>query len=200
MTQIDDQIATLHFFNEKIRELLELSFVKAVTNPSAGASIRGKRQEDGSFKIHSTVNGPSDEAIKAFVLTFRFFIQNNENISLQNMAILYDSSNIDPQQQAYFRSARNAVNLMLDSPNILNLEINGIIPTNRRIMDIFIYGGLAHAKAEKYILYKEWMSFPPAAAMLQNIFNSILSFILNALTYIKQINKTTLQQLTNTNS
>lgn len=200
MSEVEDQMVALRLFNEKVNELLELSFVKAVTDPNAGFSLSGKRQEDGSFKMESTVRGPTVEAVKAFVLTFRFFIQDNETISLRNIASLYDSNNIDPQQRAYFQSARNEVNKMLDAPNFLNLNYNGVTPTNRQVMDIFVYGGLAHANPEKYKTYKDWMSFPPAAVILQSCFNKILGHILQALAYIQQVNETTLQQLTNPRS
>ena len=200
MTEVDDQISALRLFNEKVRELLELSFVKAVTYPNAGFSLSGERQEDGSFKMQSTIRGPSVEAVKAFVLTFRFFIQDNETTSLRNIASLYDSRNIDPQQRAHFQSARIEVNKMLDAPNFLNLNYNGVTPTNRQIMDVFVYGGLAHANPEKYKTYKDWMSFPPAAVMLQTCFNTILGHILQALAYIEQVNDTTLQQLNNIKS
>ena len=197
MSVIDDQIATLHLFNEKVKELLELSFVKAVTDSNAGVKISGERQPDGSFTVRSAVRGPSVEAVKAFVLTFRFFIQDNESISLHNIAALYGSSNIDPQQRAYFQSARDSVNQLLSSPNYMNINYDGVTPTNRQVMEVFIYGGLAHANPQKYTTYKEWMSFPPAAAMLRVCFNTILGYILQALDYIKKVNEVTLQQLTN---
>ena len=200
MSEVEEQISTLQLFNEKVRELLELSFVKAITEPNAGFSLSGERQEDGSFKMRSTVRGPSIEAVKAFVLTIRFFIQDNETTSLRNIATLYDSSNIDPQQRAYFQSARTEVNKMLDSPNFFNLNYDGVTPTNRQVMDVFVYGGLAHANPEKYKTYKDWMSFPPAAVMLQACFNAILGNILHALAYIEHVNITTLQQLTNSKS
>ena len=195
MSEIKEQIATLHLFNEKVQELLELSFVKAITDPQAGFSLSGERQDDGSFKMESTVRGPSVEAVKAFVLTFRFFIQDNETTSLRNIAVLYDASNIDPQQRAYFQSARNEVNKMLDAPNFLNLSYNGDTPSNRQVMDVFVYGGLAHANPEKYKTYKDWMSFPPAAVILQACFNKILGHVLQALAYIQQVNENTLKQL-----
>jgi hypothetical protein len=197
MTKVDEKIAALRLFNEKVRELLESSFVKAVSSPNAGFSISWERHKDGNFKMSSTVRGPSVEAVKAFVLTFRFFIQDNESISLRNIAALYDSSNIDTQQRAYFQSARDQVNQLLDSPNFFNLNYNGVTPTNRQVMDVFVYGGLAHANPEKYNLYKEWMSFSPSGVILQACFNAILGHILHALAYIEQVNETTLQQLTN---
>jgi hypothetical protein len=195
----EEQVAALKLFNEKVKELLELSFVKAVTAPNAGVVLSAQRQEDGSFEFRSAVRGPSIEAIKAFVLTFRFFIQDNEAISLRNIASLYDGGNINPQQTAYFKSARDAVNQMLDSPNFMHLSFNNVTPTNREVMEVFVYGGLAHANPQKYERFKEWMSVPPAAALLQGCFNKILGSILRALVYIAQVNETTIQQLTGEN-
>jgi len=195
MSEIDNQIATLELFNEKVKELLELSFVKASLYPNVGFSLKGKRREDGKFEIETEAKGPSDEAIKAFVLTFRFFIQDNEKISLRNIASLYEANNIDSVQKDYLNSARDAINNMLDSTNFINITLDGDTPTNRKIMDVFVYGGLAHANPEKYRLYKAWNSFPPASAMLQTCFTMILGNVLKMLVLISEINKMTIALL-----
>ena len=195
MTELEEQLAALRLFNEKVEELLGLSFVKGVTAPNAGFKLSGKRREDGKFTLQSEVRGPSVEAIKAFVLTFRFFIQDNETISLRNIAALYEAAYIDPEQKSQFNSARIGVNKLLDAPNPINLNYNGVTPTSREVMNVFIYGGLAHANPEKYRRYKEWMSFPPVAAILQACFNMILGEILHALAYIAQVNDATIKQL-----
>ena len=195
MSEIDNQIATLELFNEKVRELLELSFIKASLYPNVGFSLKGKSRDDGKFEIETESKGPSGEAIKAFVLTFRFFIQDNEKISLHNIAGLYEASNIDPAQKDYLNSVREDVNDMLDLTNFINITLDGDTPTNRKIMDVFVYGGLAHANPEKYRLYKAWTSFPPAAAMLQTCFIMILNNVLKALIQISEINKMTIALL-----
>lgn len=189
MSVIDDQISTLEFFNEKVYELLELSFVKETLYPNVGFTLKGKRREDGKFDIETEGRGPSDEAIKAFVLTFRFFIQNNEEISLQNIASLYQKSNIDPVQIDYLNNVIDAINRMLDSANFINISINGETPTNRKIMEVFVYGALAHANPKKYRIYKEWTSFPPASAMLLTCFIMVLDNVLKMLILITEINK-----------
>ena len=197
MSEIENQITTLRLFNEKVQELLGSRFIKTITDPQSGFSLSSDRQNDGTYKMESTISGPLVEAVKAFVITFRFFFQDNETTSLRDIAALYESSNIDPQQRASFQSVRNEVNKMLDAPNFLDLNYDNVTPTNRQVMDVFVYGGLAHANPEKYQTYKDWMSFPPAAVMLQTCFNKILGHLLHALAYIQQVNETTLQQLTN---
>ena len=163
--------------------------------PNAGLTLSGQLQEDGSYKLRPEVRCPSTEATKAFVLTFRYFIQDNETISLRNIGALYDQASVDPQLKQHISSARIAVNQMLDSPNFMNLNYNGNIPTNREVMDVFVYGGLAHANIKKYQRFKEWMSFPPSAAIMQVCFNMILGHVLQAIIYIANVNERALQQL-----
>jgi hypothetical protein len=128
-------------------------------------------------------------------LTFRYFIQNNETISLKNIGDLYVDANVDILLKDQFKSARKAVNDMLDAPNFMHLTYNNTTPTNRKVMDTFVYGGLAHANPQKYQLYKEWMRFPPAAVLFQNCFNLILGHVLEAIVYISQVNENALKQL-----
>lgn len=113
---------------------------------------------------------------------------------------MYEANNIDPVQKDYLNSARDAINNMLDSTNFINITLDGDTPTNRRIMDVFVYGGLAHANPEKYRLYKAWNSFPPAAAMLQTCFTMILGNVLKMLVLISEINKLTIALLKQQNS
>jgi hypothetical protein len=192
---LEQQLETLRLFNDKVSELADSSFIKGLINPETGFRINGQRQDDGTFKVSVSSTGPTPEAVRAFVLTFRFFIQDNEKTSLSNMASLYDSPNIDPQQRAFFQSAFTEVNRMLDSTNLLNFNFNGVAPTNRQVLNIFVYGFLAHANADKYAQYQEWMSVPLAEVALKSCFNLILGKVLEALTYAREVNKNTLRQL-----
>jgi hypothetical protein len=192
---LDEQIASLQLFNEKTKELVELSFMQSLMSPNSGVTISGQLRDDGNYELRSEVRGPSKEATKAFVLTFRYFIQNNERISFENISNLYDTANVDSQLKNQFSSARKAVNDMLDAPNFMNLNYNSSVPTNREIMDVFIYGALAHANPQKYKLFREWMSFSPAAALFQSCFNIILGHVLEAIVYISQVNAKAIQQL-----
>ncbi len=197
MTNFDEQIAAIKLFNEKALKLQNSSFVRDLQLPNAGVKIKGERQDDGNFAISSERKGPSDESIEAFVLTFRFFIQDNEESSLRNIASIYHGTDFENDLTGRFDSARNAINHLLASPNPLNITYNETVPTNRQVMEVFIYGGLAHANPEKYALYKEWMSFPPVARMLETCFTLVLGQILNAISFIANVNEEAIQQLKN---
>lgn len=195
MTVANKQLAALRLFNEKTAELMELSFVQSLADPEAGFAIGIQRQEDGRYEVTSSVNGPTTEAVKAFVLTYRFFIQDNETTSFRNIARLYATADIDTELKDRFLSARSAINEMLDSPINLDFTYNGKRPTNRILMDVFIYGGLAHANPQKYETYKEWMGHPISNAIFRSSFTIVLGHVLNAIVYIARVNLMAIEQI-----
>ena len=182
-------------FNEKAKRLLESSFVASLLHPSSGVKISGRKTEDGSFGVRTEVRGPSEESIDSFVLTFRFFIQDNENTSLRNITTTYQAAHIDQEFSDRLESARSATNQLLDSPNLFNISVNNITPSNRDVMETFIYGGLAHANPDKYNEFKDWMSFPPTAGLFQACFTSVLGHVLSAIGFVAKLNEEVLQIL-----
>lgn len=182
-------------FNEKAQKLQSSSFVRDLQSPNAGIQIKGIRLDDGSFLINSKRQGPSAESIEAFVLTFRFFIQDNESSSLRNIASIYQEIDFENDLKGRFESARNAINQLLASPNDLNFSYNNRIPTNRQIMEVFVYGGLAHADPKKSATFKEWMAIPIAAKLFEACFTLILGNILNAIAFISKVNEEAIEQL-----
>jgi len=101
-------------------------------------------------------DGPDDEAIDAFVLTLRFFIQDNEPTSLRNMSRLYASLAIDPTLVARFEQERAAANALLDSSAFISID--GEPLSCRRLVDTFVYGDRAHANPGSSENYRLWMS------------------------------------------
>jgi len=195
MKKSQDQVSALRLFTEKANRLFQLSFVKSISDPKTGLKLSGERLKDGTFAVKSERHGPSREAIDAFVLTFRFFIQDNEISSFKNIASIYESLPVDPEFNKRFLSARDSVNQLLDSPNLLNIVFDEVKPTNREVLDVFIYGGLAHANPKKSHVYKEWMSFSPSAIIFEACFVSILSHVLRAIDFIAKLNEEVLKEL-----
>ena len=189
MKVMDNHIEALELFNEKADKLLNSAFVHALASGETEATIRGRRQENGSFEISPELRGPSSEAVDAFILTFRFFIQDNETTSLRNIARIYDEIGEDDEFLSRFNSARDVINQFLDSPNCTNMTFNNSTPTNRDVMMIFIYGGLAHASPEKYQLFKAWMEFPLSNVLFNHCFISVLGQVLRAISFIKNLNE-----------
>ncbi len=86
ITDCNVSVQDIRLFNEKAEKLKRCSFTSTVFNQKTGVHISAKKGEP----VRIERNGPNEEAIDAFVLTFRFFIQNNEKISFRNLAELYN--------------------------------------------------------------------------------------------------------------
>ena len=194
MEVMENHIEALELFNEKAGKLLNSAFVGALASGKTGATISGRRQENGLFEISPELRGPSSEAVDAFILTFRFFVQDNETTSLRNIAKIYDEIGDDDEFLSRFNSARNSINQFLDSPNLMNITFNNSTPTNGDVMETFIYGGLAHANRKKHQLFKAWMEYPPANVLFHLCFSNVLGQVLRAISFLKNLNEELIQE------
>src|SRR5689334_741049 len=134
-----ENLEALKFFNEKASRLKNCSFTQIIFGQDTGATF--SMEQGGPVTIEQ--RGPDQESIDAFVLTFRFFIQDNEKSSFRKMAAVYEGLPISEETKEKFRSARQYVNEMLESKSMI--DVDGYHFIRREIMEIFIYGGLSHA-------------------------------------------------------
>jgi len=178
----------LQLFNEKADKLEGLSFTKGLVD--SGVTISGKRGEPVQAQRH----GPDAESIDAFVLTMRFFVQNNE-ISFNNMAGLYAEMPVDHDLVDKFNDARTKTNATLDKPS--PIKLNNAELTYRAIFDVFLWGGLAHANPNKKAVYDTWVTNPILFPLLQNEFVYALGILLNMIFFTRALNKAALGQLQN---
>jgi hypothetical protein len=193
MADINEIAKALRLFNEKAEKLARLSFLEQIRHPESGITISMQRVDEQSFNVKQERRGPAEEAIDAFVLTFRFFIQDNEATSFRKMQQHYDEAPIDQSLRQKFTQLRKEVNEYLDGET--NINSDGENLTRRKIMDTFVYGGLSHANEEKRRLWKTWMGNPFAAVMYENEFLVVLSNIHIAIEMVRQMNEEALKSL-----
>jgi hypothetical protein len=142
---------SLKLYDEKAEKLLKTRFVKHL-------------KETGELSVNITLNEgeevkktrilPDQDAIDAFVLTFRFFIQGNEKSSFKRLSESFEKLPISPELKKQFVEQRNGLNNYLDSK--INRNLYGFTPSRRELLNIFIYGGLAHANVEMKAIYESW--------------------------------------------
>ena len=138
-----EDLETLRLFNEKASRLQRSAFVKQIEQ-GLGAIVEWKATS-GWDAVHV---GPNEESTDAAVLTMRFFVQNNERISLANMAELYQRLTFGRAHADRALAVRQRFNEVLDQPT--NTGIQDDRPfTYREVMDLFLYGWLSHAKPDK---------------------------------------------------
>ncbi|MBI5195112.1 MAG: hypothetical protein HZA10_02185 [Nitrospirae bacterium] len=188
----------LKLFNEKADKLFRLSFVETMFKAKTGVSFSGKTNDDGTVEFTSSRRGPDEEAIDAFVLTFRFFIQDNEKSSFRNLAKYYENSKIDSSLKNDFNNIRKEINDFLDKSATIVFKFNNEQLTRRKIMETFLYGELSHSNdINKKRMYDVWMHMPPFTHMIENEFVYTLAIILKGIEIIKEINKKALEQIMN---
>lgn len=190
-TDIQAAIRALELFNEKADKLESSTFTKKILGERSGVEIEAK-QGEGVSVIRF---GPDQEAIEAFVLTLRFFVQDNEPSSFRNLATLYNDPNLnlDTQLVRRFQEARDAINSFLDQRSLLQENKSPL--THRAIFEIFMWGGLAHANEEKKKTFDRYRGIPIFFQILENEFVITLASILKAIFYIRELNKETLGKL-----
>ena len=174
-----EHIRSLELFVEKSDKLNGSTFV-ARTIDNSGVNFRWNAGETAV----SARRGADSESIDAFVLTFRFFLQDNERTSLRNMVDVFESNLVSIQEREAFHNARDSLNVYLDGDTMF--DINGKV-TRRRLLDVFIYGGLAHANKDKKQIYDDWMSSSIIEPFVTNEFVVVLFEFLNIVVFIRNL-------------
>ena len=171
-------VNSLKLFNEKAEKLERLSFIETISKYNSGFSVKINKRENGLYDLIQERRGPLEEAIDAFVLTIRFFIQDNEVTSFRNLARLYECAPVDKKIKNDFIKIRAKLNEYLDSNSGVAITVNEETLNHRKILDIVIYGGLSHAHPEKKGKYDFWAK-TPLKAMIDNEF--VCSLAINIL-------------------
>lgn len=186
----DEDIKGLKLFNEKAERVSSSGFVKYIL--SKGRITFEIRLERGK-EIETEKVLPDQDAIEAFVLTFRYFIQNNERCSFGNLAKTYSKLFIPEELRKEYSEAREWLNKYLDAPASLKIGEESL--TRRRILDVFVYGGLAHAHLKKKEVFDAWTSDPFTRGILEVHFASILMDVLKVIRYVAGLNAKLIEEL-----
>lgn len=181
----------LRLFNEKADRLLSSKFWKTFLREGTGISIRFYRK--GTITV--TRRGPDQDEIEAFILTLRFFVQDNETSSFRNLADAYEILPISQEAKQEFSNARDALNSYLDSSLPFKVTLYGKTYTNREILEVFVYGGFAHANPEKKELFDKWMEIKIDKQTLTNALVDILIDIMRTIKYVKELNTKVIHEI-----
>ena len=171
----------LDLYEEKFNRLESSSLIRYMNHPGWRFSFDFKTNAP-----NSNSNLPDLEYIESYILNLRFFIQDNEPISIHNLSEFY---NINCQD-------KEVVNKFVELRDILNSEFDKSWPflinsqklTFRDIFNGFIYTKIAHSKSSLEVFQKlTKQSFGYYLAL--DYFIRCISLVHDILTMINHLNK-----------
>lgn len=191
-SQRETYLRALKLFNEKADKLLQSMFVKFIQEKKK-FTVRYNAKKGEPVRLIKLL--PDEHAVDEFVLTFRFFIQDNEDSSFRNMTHLYEELPISQSLKDEFFDLAERLNEFLDSEPQIKFKIFEEASRNRKIMEVFIYGNIAHVNLSKKKIFDEWKKNTVVFPLLEFQFNSILETILRAIQYAKNLNEKVINEL-----
>jgi hypothetical protein len=165
----------LEMIVEKANKLRDFYFEKHVAQ--IGLNFKVTRQEDGSWLTEFGI--PDTKERDAFLLTFRLFYQENEPISFPNLHALL----IDPSLSDYYRNQvvtlRKAYFDYIDGYSDYTVELFEGHPTRKQMIDVGLYGGLAHTnRSDRIEQFRIWTSDDIRANVFEQEFTRYMIKIL----------------------
>lgn len=149
-----EQVESLQIFVESATELEASNFVA-----QAKDGISTSMRQIGDRAVLLERRGPEHEAVKALLLTVRFFCQDNET-SIKKTADLIQGLAVADALKDEFKAIREQFNKYLDAASPIKFQSSVGADTNRDIFDTFLYGCFAHANREKRRRVKAWEEQP----------------------------------------
>ncbi|MBC7877463.1 MAG: hypothetical protein H7Y59_09865 [Anaerolineales bacterium] len=195
MIRIEKQISALELFNEKASKLTNSAFIKSLTDKDKGIKIGYNTIGENKFSPIVMQKGHSNDELDAFILTYRFFIQNNEASSFNNIAEIYNDPNLHKMYKTCFQAARTELTNLLNSLNKFGIEIDNRKLSNIEILDTYIYGELAHANSAKREKFQSWIKDEVVASLLTASLCFCLIEILNIIYYVQILNDGVIKHL-----
>ena len=174
----------IDLFSEKYKKLESSRFVKYLESYGFNPKVNVPEERHLEDSII-----PDDDSIDAFVLTIRFFIQNNERCSIYNLSRIYNTHDrISNEHRDQFNNLRIILNDTLDSQ--LWFAINRRRLTYRQVLMGMIYSELSHsnknANREFSLNFRKTFLL---TAILKHEFIRVLMFLYAILSEIYELNE-----------
>jgi hypothetical protein len=183
-----DHLALLRLYNERATELNESSFLRQIRDgPGTTFTLHG-----GPFRA-VRVGGPEHEAMKAFLLTFRLFLQDRDELSFRKIDERYAEMPVSVGLRVEVAGIRKHVNTYLEqrSPFV----IRGEKITRRQLLDVWLHGELAHVNPDKRAVLSRWGVAEDVRPLYQFEFEVIVTELTQAVFGIRQVNLRAIAEL-----
>jgi hypothetical protein len=163
LAAIKKDLDILRQFNRRVDRLERSGFSKRYESeiPNVIAKMEDVTFERGEgssssivARIHSWIEDFSQDEIDAFVLSYRVFTQRNDRLSIPSLAKIHEKDWMSENPRECFEDARRQLNEYLDG--YATVEFPGSRILVRTLVDVIIYGGLAHSNQQKAEIFESW--------------------------------------------
>jgi hypothetical protein len=183
-----EKLRKFKLFNEKLEVFRRGRFFEQLSGPDHSVTMNFGVGQPTTVEMRSA----DEEAVLALVTTLRFFVQPRDGIMPTQIADIYDTLQVESRAKESARQAAEAIETYLDTPTANSVNYETL--THRRIFEVFMYGGIAHANEDKREEYEIWMS-GPMSGILNWFFRDIAAYIVSVLTSFYQMNQRTIEFL-----
>ena len=123
-----------------------------------GLGFSATKREDGLW--HWTFGLPDDKERDAFLLVFRTFIQQNDEVCILNLNRFHKDPDVSKEWKEGYSEARQIfLKFLHEKPVEIEDDVFYGSPTREKILDTVLYGKLAHVprdRPEKRELFLKW--------------------------------------------
>lgn len=184
---VDERLQIVRDFNVKAKRLDQLSFTKYVREKNVRFSVSAAQGKEISFSSE----GPEQEATEAFALTLRMFLQPNELLSLDRFVGVFSKLPVSTGLVDELKRVNGLIREFLDRP--CQIQIAGPQILNRDVLDVFLYGGLAHTTRIRE--FERWQANPIVFGLLQTTFYSVVVELLRYIFWVHDNNEKAVAEL-----
>lgn len=177
-----ETIADLKLFNEKAAVLLGSSFADAMLRNESAFMFSWKAGES----CEAVLVGAEGESVDAAFLTLRMFLQDNDRISIRNIAKIYSQEQELIAHRSEFNSLRARINAFLDRGNGVNFF--GKNYTNREVIELLLYGSKGHTNRAKEAELRSLLEAPIVSQLFLNLVNIAAALLIKGIAAIAEIN------------
>lgn len=182
----------LEIYISKSNKLSSFNFDKHVQTIGLGFSAKKNDSDEWEWKFDL----PDDKERDAFLMTFRLFIQKNEEISFSGISELCKNSDLSDNWK---NEATKVISIYKEYINGFPSPTGGFFPGNPTrwdIMSSILYGEIAHTNNKKAIEnLKKWKVDEIREFVLYQEFTKIITRVFTLIEYISHISQEEINSL-----
>lgn len=177
-------------FNQRVKRLNRTGLADRMKNPNYVLSY-----DKFMNREWICADGVDEDSVDAFVLNLRLLVQDQDGFSIRCLAeAVYEEGSVPSDLHQRFDSARNKWQRHKSQICLLKHPLGEGNFSNGELFDVLMYGGLAHANAEKVELFTMLTKSGAISAFVFSGFLKSLRTFLQVVNAIREVNEELLER------